>query len=152
VSDRRHKTGLIGRIRMSGLESDVAQKVREAGGDAVILLDSNAETVGVVGTSDTSASASAHAFGNFGTASGRSSTTTTARAVQKQVSRFAVIKYLPSDSSQNTTSAEAAAASHAEAPVPSAPASAGCSKDVDCKGTRVCERGACVEPGAISKQ
>lgn len=28
------------------------------------------------------------------------------------------------------------------------PGGSGCTKDVDCKGTRVCERGACVEPGA----
>ncbi len=32
-----------------------------------------------------------------------------------------------------------------DAPVPGVP---GCTKDVDCKGTRVCERGVCVEPGA----
>ncbi len=32
-----------------------------------------------------------------------------------------------------------------DVPVPGA---AGCTKDVDCKGTRVCERGVCVEPGA----
>lgn len=29
-----------------------------------------------------------------------------------------------------------------------APASGGCSKDTDCKGSRVCDRGACVEPAA----
>jgi hypothetical protein len=31
-----------------------------------------------------------------------------------------------------------------DTPVPSA---GGCTRDVDCKGTRVCERGVCVEPG-----
>jgi len=40
------------------------------------------------------------------------------------------------------------------APLAAEPASAappvewGCAKDVDCKGSRVCERGVCVEPGA----
>jgi hypothetical protein len=152
VTDRRHRTGLVGRIRMSSLESDVAQKVREAGGDAVVLLDSSAETIGVVGNSNTSSSANAHTFGSFGTASGRSRTTTTARAVQKQVSRFAVIRYLPSEVQSPGNTSTDPAAPHADAPASSAPPSAGCTKDVDCKGTRVCERGMCVEPSTMPNQ
>ena len=35
-----------------------------------------------------------------------------------------------------------------EAPVDTpVPGAAGCTRDVDCKGSRVCERGVCVEPG-----
>jgi len=45
ISDRRHKTGLVGMIRMSSLESDVAELAKKNGGDAVILVAAEAETV-----------------------------------------------------------------------------------------------------------
>jgi hypothetical protein len=44
----------------------------------------------------------------------------------------------------------APAVSAPAAPAAEAPAGAGCVKDVDCKGDRVCERGACVDP-AVKK-
>jgi hypothetical protein len=94
ISDTRLRSGLIGKIRMSGLESSVAKEAKKAGGDAVILVDANAETTGYVGQSNTSAQASATATGNTATAQGHSWTTGATVAVQKQHSRYAVIKYL----------------------------------------------------------
>jgi hypothetical protein len=78
VTDRRHKTGLIGKFSMNSLESDIARVARSNGGDAVILMRSEAETVGAVGNSNV--------YGNSGFA--------VTRGVQKQNSKFAVVKYL----------------------------------------------------------
>jgi hypothetical protein len=49
VTDRRHKSGLIGMASMASLEKDVANVVKKNGGDAAILMASEAETVGTVG-------------------------------------------------------------------------------------------------------
>lgn len=48
LTDRRHKSGLFGMISMSGLQSNIAFEAKKVGGDAVILLYSDAETVGGV--------------------------------------------------------------------------------------------------------
>src|SRR3954465_14411160 len=46
ITDRRQKSGLIGMASMSGLERDVANLAKKNGGDAVILMNSEAETIG----------------------------------------------------------------------------------------------------------
>jgi hypothetical protein len=94
INDTRLKSGLIGKIRMSGLESSIAKEAKKAGGDAVILVDANAETTGYIGHSVTTAQASATSYGNTATAQGQGSTTSAAVAVQKEHSRYAVVKYL----------------------------------------------------------
>jgi hypothetical protein len=95
VEDTRHKTGLIGMISMSSLESDVASAAKASGGDAVILVAAEAETVGAVGTGFGGARANAFAAGNSVRASGSSWGTGVSGAVQKHHSRYAVVKYLP---------------------------------------------------------
>ncbi|MDB5872107.1 MAG: hypothetical protein JWQ07_1549 [Ramlibacter sp.] len=82
ITDRRQKSGLIGRASMASLEKDVAQVAKKNGADAVILMASDAETVGVVGT------AFGQRSGSFGSGFGASA------AVQKNNSKFAVLKYV----------------------------------------------------------
>lgn len=72
---------------MSGLQKDVAKLAKESGGDAVILVAANAETVGFVGRSQATATGS----GNTANAYGSSMSA----GVQKQNTRFAVVRYLP---------------------------------------------------------
>lgn len=79
VTDRRQKNGLLGMARMSSLEKDVAEVVKNNGGDAAILMASEAETVGMIGNAFATGNRSA-----FGTSVG----------VQKQNSKYAVVKYL----------------------------------------------------------
>lgn len=83
ITDRRHKTGIIGAISMGNLESDVAKVAKQAGGDAVILVSENAETTGYVGNAWNNP--------NGGPTWGNGA------PVQKQNSKFAVVKYLPDD-------------------------------------------------------
>lgn len=111
LNDRRHKTGLVGKVRMSGLESDIAEEAKKAGGDAVILVGAEAETTGYVGQAQTNTQANARVSGNNVYGNSNAWTNTQAVAVQKQNSRYAVIKYLPD---------EPAAATEAPAETPEA--------------------------------
>jgi len=97
IEDTRLKSGLIGKLRMSGLQSTIAKETKKAGGDAAILVDANSETTGSVGFGNTSAQASATSYGNTATAQGHSFTTGASAAVQKQHTRYAVVKYLDAD-------------------------------------------------------
>jgi hypothetical protein len=109
ITDSRMKTGLIGMIRMSGLESSIAKQARDAGGDAVILAESGTETTGYVGQTHTTGQATAttngSTYGNnyqsntkvWGSSNGYSQTA----AVKTQHSRYAVVKYLPDSDTGN---------------------------------------------------
>ena len=81
IHDRRHKSGIIGKISMSHLRSDVAAAVKQAGGDAVMPVSSNTQTIGAV--------AYAHALGGGVVAGGH--------AIEKEETDFAVIQYLGED-------------------------------------------------------
>jgi hypothetical protein len=118
INDTRMKSGLLGKMRMSGLESSIAKEAKKAGGDAVILMGTETETKGYVGLSNTNSQATSTTYGNTnGTISGTTngntttgqfqgntnSTTTTqahsfstgaSAAVQNQHTRYAVVKYL----------------------------------------------------------
>ncbi|HXM82052.1 MAG TPA: hypothetical protein VN929_08995 [Burkholderiales bacterium] len=82
IDDERHG----GLIPMSQLRRDMVKKAREAGGDAVVQLNSQSQIAGYY----TSGSASAYASGNSATAYGSSTT----MPVRRNVAKFAVIKYL----------------------------------------------------------
>jgi hypothetical protein len=101
ITDRRQKTGLIGIARMAGLEKDVAELAKKNGGDAVILMASETETVGSVGM----ASGTARSFGNTTTASGFGF----AGGVQKNNSKYAVLKYVSDAEMQPATPPAASA-------------------------------------------
>jgi hypothetical protein len=75
-----------GIIPMSQLKSDVVRKAREAGGQALIQIRSEAQIVGY----QTFGSASATAYGNRATATGFSTTA----PLRKNYARFAVIQYI----------------------------------------------------------
>ncbi|UUZ63391.1 hypothetical protein LP417_28225 [Polaromonas sp. P1-6] len=75
-----------GLIPMSQLRSDMVKKAREAGGDAVVQLNSQSQIAGYY----TSGSASAYAYGNSATAYGSSTT----MPVRRNLAKFAVIKYV----------------------------------------------------------
>jgi hypothetical protein len=75
-----------GIIPMSQLRSDMVEKAREAGGDALILLGSQSRITG----SYTSGSGTAYSSGN--TATGYGSAVTV--PVRRNSAKFAVIKYL----------------------------------------------------------
>lgn len=102
ITDSRLKTGLIGMFRMSGLESSIAKEAKKANGDAVILADSESETTGYVGQTQTTGQATATtngtAYGNnyksTTNAWGSSNATTQTAAVKTQHTRYAVVKYL----------------------------------------------------------
>lgn len=75
-----------GLIPMSQLRSDMVKKARDAGGDAVIQMNSQSQIAGYY----TSGSASANAYGNSATAYGSSTT----MPVRRNFAKFAVIKYV----------------------------------------------------------
>jgi len=75
-----------GFIPMASLKSDIVQKAKEVGGDAVIQLSSNSQLAGVY----SSGSATAYSSGRSVNAYGSS----TAVPIRRNLSKFAVIKYL----------------------------------------------------------
>ncbi len=100
VQDTRGKTGLFGMIAMSSLETDVAAAAKGAGGDAVILVGAETETVGAVGNSFGGIRANSAASGNTVRTTGTGWGMGASVAVQKQHSRYAVVKYLAEDVGQ----------------------------------------------------
>ena len=97
ISDSRHKSGLVGMVRMSGLEGKIAKEAKKAGGDAVIVMESYAETIGTVAQNQGNAHATSNQYGNQTNTTGTWQGNTQTAAVQKQKSRFAVVKYLPAE-------------------------------------------------------
>jgi hypothetical protein len=81
IHDRRHKSGIIGKISMSHLRADVAAAARQAGGDAVMPVSTNTETAGVVGYG--------HTLAGGGAIAG-------AHSIQTAETDFAVIQYVAS--------------------------------------------------------
>lgn len=75
-----------GLIPMSQLRSDMVKKAREAGGDAIIQLNSQSQ----IASYYTSGSTSASAYGNSATAYGSSIT----MPIRRNIAKYAVIKYL----------------------------------------------------------
>ena len=94
ITDRRHKTGLFGMISMSGLESSVVELAKKNGGDAVIQVSSEAETIGTAFNSTGTANVTSSGYGNTVRSSGFGTTSGFAAQVQKQQSKFAVVKYV----------------------------------------------------------
>ena len=99
LTDERHKTGLIGLIRMSSLESDIAKAAKTAGGDAVILEGEQDEVTGVIGSSfgNTNGSFNATTTGanTSGSFNGFGSSVGSSHAMKDHQSRYWVVRYLP---------------------------------------------------------
>jgi hypothetical protein len=101
LEDKRHKTGLYGAIRMSGLDSDIAKAAKAAGGDAVILDAEQDEVTGVAGSSAGNINGS---YGN-GSFNANRYSFGTARTIKDHESRYVVIKYLPDGQASQATAA-----------------------------------------------
>ena len=91
LNDRRHKTGLYGAIRMSGLDTELAKAAKAAGGDAVILDEERDEVTGVGSSAFASGSDSYGGGAYYANASGFG----IQRAIKDHESRYIVVKYLP---------------------------------------------------------
>ena len=101
ITDRRHKSGLFGLVRMASLESDFAEVAKSKGGDAVILVSSDSETVGAVGASNGMATGTANSYGNSTSANVSGFSTGVTSAVQKQNTKYVLIKYLKDSTTEN---------------------------------------------------
>lgn len=110
ITDSRMKSGLIGKMRMSGLESSIAKEAKKAGGDAVILMSAETETKGYVGQTQSNAYGNATTTGNTTNMWGHGNANTQMAAVQSQHSRYAVIKYI--DDSDDAPDAEVASSTN----------------------------------------
>jgi hypothetical protein len=75
-----------GILPMAQLRGDMVRKAKEAGGDAIIQLNSDSQIAGFY----TTGSATATGYGNTATAYGSS----TSMPVRRNMAKFAVIKYL----------------------------------------------------------
>jgi hypothetical protein len=95
LEDERLKTGLIGLIRMSSLEKDMARLAHQAGGDAVILTDEHDNLKGVIGSTFGGASGTVMGTSGFATFSASGSSTTYTSPVESRASKYVVVKYLP---------------------------------------------------------
>lgn len=104
IADRRHKSGLLGKISMSSLETDVAQIAKKNGGDAVIIMWAEAETIGVIANNFGSTSGTARVQGNSVTGNATGWNTGMAAPVQKQNSKFAVVQYLKDEAAATAAS------------------------------------------------
>jgi hypothetical protein len=94
ITDRRHKTGLVGMFRMSNLESDIAEIAKNQGGDAVISISSESEVVGGIGQNFGTATGSATTMGGVTTGSAMGTSSMITQSVQKQNSKYMLVKYL----------------------------------------------------------
>ena len=101
ITDRRHKTGLFGMFSMSSLEANVVDVAKKNGGDAVIQVSSEAETIGFASNSTGNTRATVSAYGNTATATGTTSSSGYAAPVQKQQSKFAVVQYVAKPDTTN---------------------------------------------------
>jgi hypothetical protein len=90
ITDRRHETGLIGMVRMSALDDDIAKAVKTAGGDAVILEGEDSDVVAVVGGSSTNVVGG----GGYDSFHGNAFSSGFARQIKKHDSRRMVVRYL----------------------------------------------------------
>ena len=77
LEDKRHETGLVGKIRMAGLLKAVAKAARANGGDAVILVGQSGEIVASSGIATVTGSAAV----------------ISSAPIRKHRSRFAVIRF-----------------------------------------------------------
>lgn len=101
IDDTRHKSGLFGLARMAGLEGSIAKTARKNGGDAVILITSEAQTKGIATQSHETGNATVSSYGgNQATVNGSTSGNSWATRVENQHSRYAVVKYLVTEPSE----------------------------------------------------
>jgi hypothetical protein len=94
LDDRRHKTGIVGMVRMAGLDEDIARAAKAVGGDAVLLQDASDDVVGVAGYGNSYTTGYAATRGRF---QANTNHFGGASAIMKHNSTYVVVKYLPSN-------------------------------------------------------
>ncbi|HEV2363973.1 MAG TPA: hypothetical protein VGS12_07210 [Caulobacteraceae bacterium] len=94
ITDRRRENGLVGAIRMHGLDPDIAKTAKAAGGDAVIVTDEGSDVIGEAGFGSAVASGNSSS-GGFGSYRARASGSYLSRQVREHSSRYVVVRYLP---------------------------------------------------------
>jgi hypothetical protein len=85
LTDHRFESGLYGMLRMSGLDREIADAARKAGGDAVILAGEGDDVIGVSGFDTTSLYGRGAYSSSF------------VAPMKTHNSRFVVVKYLTDD-------------------------------------------------------
>lgn len=98
LADRRHKTGLVGMMRMKGLEKEIAKAAKANGGDAVILMASDTEVIGHISSGQATANTTTNPYGTGYQSTTRAQGGAVAAPVAKQNTRYAVIRYLAEES------------------------------------------------------
>lgn len=87
LEDERWRSGIYGIIQVANTEHDIAKRTKAAGGDAVILTNSENNDWGVAGSTYGTASWSGY--------SGYGSTQFNAHPYGTRATRYVVVKYLP---------------------------------------------------------
>ena len=108
MEDSRRKSGLFGMVRMASLEGSIAKIAKEQGADAVILVESGDEVVGIYSQNNQTVSGTASGSGNTTYMQGSGSGTSSSIGVKDHHSKYAVVKYLPEEvtSEKSTESAD----------------------------------------------
>ncbi len=93
LTDRRFTSGLIGMMRMSGLDHEIAHAAKEAGGDGVILTSASDDVIAVGGFGSSSV------YGGAGRGSfwGSGLSSSYEAPWKEHNSHFVVVKYLADD-------------------------------------------------------
>lgn len=92
ITDSRVKSGLIGMMRMSGLDSSIAKEAKKAGGDAVILTNSEVVNKGYINNTQTNATTTANTTGNVNSTTGNFGATTTTQGQSNSTSFAAPVE------------------------------------------------------------
>jgi hypothetical protein len=92
LEDERWRSGIYGIIQIANTEHDIAKRTKAAGGDAVILTNSENNDWGVAGS--TYGSASWSGYTSYG------STQFNAHPYGTKATRYVVVKYLPDGAAQ----------------------------------------------------
>jgi len=97
IIDDVRRQSLLG---MAGYESALAKKAKEAGGDAIVFLDSHSDVVGYYNSGELgSATTTGTVYGSGNTATYQAQTTyqgygSTTSAIRNRITKVAVIKYV----------------------------------------------------------
>ena len=90
LKDRRHKTGLLGMVRMAGLDDDIAKAALAVGANAVILISEGDEVVGHIANVDTTI----NGYQSGNSFNGSANTFGYGSDIKKRNSKYIVIQYL----------------------------------------------------------
>lgn len=97
MEDTRRKSGLFGMARMASLEGSIAKIAKKEGADAVILVESGDEVIGLYSQNNQTVRGTASGSGNTTYMQGSGSGASSSVGVKDHHSKYAVVKYLPDE-------------------------------------------------------